>query len=151
MRTIYHFNFITMKELSTVAQASKLIRQDLKQHFPNIKFKVRSENYSMGDSITVEYCNGVPASEVENVINKYEYGHFDGMTDMYEYSNRQDFPQTKYLFVNREVSDENKEKVRQEIMKDYGIDDWNDQEIFNRFNTWPQNLLSRNMKDRSFV
>jgi hypothetical protein len=44
---------------------------------------------------------------VEPLINEYQYGHFDGMIDCYEYSNnRNDIPQVKFVFANREYSDE---------------------------------------------
>ena len=41
---------------------------------------------------------------------QFEYGHFDGMTDMYEYSNsRDDIPQVKFIFVENSYSDETKQ------------------------------------------
>ena len=37
----------------------------------------------------------------EKIVSKYQYGHFDGMNDIYEYSNsREDIPQAKYIHVN---------------------------------------------------
>ena len=94
------------RTLSTPAQAAKLIRKDLKEHFPNIKFTVTTDNYSMGDSITVEYTDGVAREKVESVINKYQKGNVNAMEDIYEYTNSQDFPQTKFLFIERSYSNE---------------------------------------------
>lgn len=101
---------------STVAQCAALVRKDLKALFPNIKFRVTSDNYSGGDSVNVSYTDALPAKQIEAAIKKYQYGRFDSMTDMYEMTNSLDgVPQTKYLFVRREMS----EAVKEQIMNDY--------------------------------
>ena len=88
-----------MKQLSEAAQAAKLIRKELKAAFPKTKFSVTSEYFSMGNAVNISWDNGPAKSEVHEISDKYEYGHFDGMTDMYECSNSQDgMPQAKYVF-----------------------------------------------------
>jgi len=97
----------TKRELTQAAQAAKLIRKELKQAFPHIKFSVRSSNYAGGDSIHIGWQNGVTEKEVEKIVNKYQYGHFDGSIDLYEYSNsRDDIPQTKYVSASRTITDD---------------------------------------------
>lgn len=50
----------------------------------------------------------------------FEYGSFDGMTDLYTADNRiADLPQTKYLFVNREMSQATKDALLAEIQNTY--------------------------------
>lgn len=99
------------RQLSSAALAAKAIRKELKEKFPGVKFSVRSSNFSMGNSVDIAYDTVLhgeqdgdgkaPASEVWKVANKYQYGHFDGMTDSYEYSNRHDdLPQAKYVHVS---------------------------------------------------
>jgi hypothetical protein len=67
-----------MKNYVSAKDISKLIREDLKQHFPSIKFSVRS-----GNSIRVSYnSDSVRQQEVRNVICKYEGSGFDGMQDL---------------------------------------------------------------------
>lgn len=88
------------RQLTKAAQVAKLIRTDLKKL--GIKAKATSSNYSMGDSVTVKIENASPSllQELKARYAKYQYGHFDGMTDSYEYSNsRKDIPQTKFLFI----------------------------------------------------
>lgn len=100
------------KQLSQQAQVAKLIRQDLKAR--GIPARVTSESYSMGNNVNVAVTDIDPKTfeELEKAYAKYQYGHFDGMTDMYEYSNsRDDIPQTKYLFVRNEISDEMKQRI----------------------------------------
>lgn len=92
---------------STQANAAKAIKEELTKAFPGIKFSVTSSGFSMGDDVRVEYSDGPAAKIVEAITDKYEYGHFDGMNDIYVDSNRrQDVPQTKYLFVSRHQSEE---------------------------------------------
>lgn len=91
-----------MRTLSCHAHAAKLNRQELKLSFPGIKFRVTTHAYSMGESVTVEWAKGPSRDEVDLIIDKYQYGHFDGMHDSYEYSNvRKDIPQVKFTFANR--------------------------------------------------
>lgn len=96
-----------MRELSQQAQAAKLIRKELKTAFPGVKFSVSSTSYSGGDSVRIEWVNGPTRSQVQDISDKYQYGHFDGMTDCYEYSNNiKDLPQSKFVFADREVTKE---------------------------------------------
>jgi len=65
------------------------IRTELKKAFPGIKFSVTSESFSMGCAIRVEWTNGPTAKEVESIVDKYEYGTFDSMTDCSGYKDEQ--------------------------------------------------------------
>ena len=68
-----------------------------------IKASVKSDNFSMGDSVRVKIANIIGPQmlgQLKSEFSKYEYGRFDGMQDLYEYTNvRDDIPQTKYLFI----------------------------------------------------
>jgi len=92
---------------SGAAACASAIREELKNIFPGIKFSVRCQNFSMGDSVDIDWNDGPTTHEVDNVTKKYQYGHFDGMTDMYENSNsRNDIPQAKYVMTQRSMSKE---------------------------------------------
>lgn len=107
-----------MKRTTTAATAAAAIRTELKNAFPGIKFSVRSEIYSGCNSVNVSYIDGIDEKRVENLLAKYQYGHFNGMEDIYENTNRRDdLPQVKYLFVRREMSD----AVRDAIMAEMSI------------------------------
>lgn len=87
--------------------AAKNIRRELKAAFPGIKFSVTSESYSMGDSIRVRWTDGPTGEAVESIVNKYQAGNFDGMTDSYTYSSSEfnkNHGEAKYVFANRDVS-----------------------------------------------
>lgn len=92
---------------TNAALTAQAIRQELKAKFPNTKFRVTSKKYSGGSSVDVDWVDGPSKTAVDAITEKYEYGHFDGMTDCYEYSNRRnDIPQVKFLFTRREYSEE---------------------------------------------
>lgn len=89
------------------ALASARIRKEIKAL--KVKAKVRSENYSGGSSINVRVADQSPevVAAIEAICAKYKRGHFDGMTDSYEYSNcNDDIPQVSYVFVNVDFSDD---------------------------------------------
>ena len=86
---------------SEVARCAAEIRKILKEK--NIKASVRSEQFSMGNSVDVEIKEIIDPEvykALQEELAKYKYGHFDGMYDIYENSNlREDIPQTKFLFI----------------------------------------------------
>jgi hypothetical protein len=109
------------KQLSTQAQAAKMIRASLKAN--GISAKVTSESASMMTAVRVEILGDVlPATKkaVEAYANQFQYGHFDGMQDLYEYSNRNaDLPQVKYVTVTATYSDEIKQEVLTYLCANY--------------------------------
>jgi len=101
---------------STQAKAAKAIRKELKERFPNTKFQVTSRSFSMGNSVDVEWTDGESRKNVESIINKYQYGHFNGMEDIYENSNsRDDIPQVKFVQTRRNMS----ENARIQLHKEF--------------------------------
>ena len=49
---------------------------------------------------------------IYSVISKYQYGHFNGMEDIYENSNCiNGLPQCKYIFARREISEQRKSEL----------------------------------------
>lgn len=112
----------TTREPTRAALCAKAVRAELKANFPTIKFKVTSSNFSMGNSVDVKWTNGPSSKQVDQVIKKYQYGHFDGMIDCYEHSNtRDDIPQAKFVSGSREFSEEVLNNCAEVIAKDYGV------------------------------
>jgi hypothetical protein len=94
--------------------AAKNIRTELKRAFPSVKFSVRTEQYSGGNSVNVSWTDGPTAQQVERITNKYAGGSFDGMTDCYDYKRSpwtEVYGDAKYLFCNRDYSDRMLESV----------------------------------------
>lgn len=89
------------------AECAEAIREELKKVFPGVKFSVRSKNFSMGDSVDIDWTDGPTTKMVDEITGKYSQGHFDGMTDMYNYyENRGNLPGAKYVMTSRHMSKE---------------------------------------------
>jgi len=98
------------KQISDHAHAAKLIRAYCKKL--GIKCTARSSIYSMGSSVHAEVFNQPPQTykKIKEYCDQFQQGHFDGMQDMYEYSNsRDDIPQVKYSFINNKFDDDFKQ------------------------------------------
>ena len=104
---------------STQAQAAAMIRKELKKH--GIKATVKSQSASMMTAVRITVYNQIPATaqKIEDYCNQFQYGSFNGMEDIYEYSNsRDDLPQVKYVTFINEISEEIKDKAW-EIVKEW--------------------------------
>lgn len=109
---------------STHAAAAAAIRTELKKH--GITARVRSRTASMMDAVDVTLTDCAPwtRKEVERFVGRFQYGHFDGMTDCYNYTNcREDLPQVKYAHVNAEYSPAVKQAAWLWLVNHYGIAD----------------------------
>lgn len=109
------------------ADVAKIVRQELKEVFPNQKFSVRIQRYSGGSSIDVSWTDGIPAKEVEGVIGKYEGATFDGMIDLQEMvdvdiNGVMVHFGSHYIQANRHYSDKATNKTIKRIAEDYGYD-----------------------------
>jgi hypothetical protein len=93
------------RTLSQSAQAAAQIKRILTKEYPKIKFSVSvvSGNYSMGSRVS--YIDGPPSKDIQDFVDQFQYGHFNGMEDIYEISNSKDMPQAKYCFAERTISD----------------------------------------------
>jgi hypothetical protein len=71
---------MTTKHISCVDTA-KIVRQILKESFPGVKFRVRSDSYAHGASIQVDWDGGPNWRQVESITDKLEGAYFDGLID----------------------------------------------------------------------
>lgn len=136
------------KQLTEAAQVAKLLRTELKEKFPGVKFSVTSENYSMGDNVQIRYTatrTTPKVKDVEKLTLKFNAGHFDSTTDCYEYTNRGTGPTSKYIFVDADTT-ELKKEVLSELLTEWGFsqeDFTNDALVKQRCGVWPDQLMWR--------
>ena len=75
---------------SKQAQAAAAIKKHLQSQ--GLKVKAKSDSFSMGDSVNIEVLTPdlLPnrRKEIVSYCDQYQYGHFNGMEDIYEYSNK---------------------------------------------------------------
>ncbi len=74
--------------LYTGAEVSRQIKRELKASFPGIKFSVRYSSYAGGDSVYAAWNFGPTKDEVGAIIDKFQYGSFNSMEDIYEYDRK---------------------------------------------------------------
>lgn len=113
-----------MSYKSDHARAAAMIRAELKKH--GIRATVRSRTASMVDAVdvTVQDCPPWVLKEVQAFVGKFQYGSFDGMTDCYNYDNRNDsIPQVKYAHVRAEYAPEIRQAAWEWLCNYYG---WTD-------------------------
>ena len=147
------------KAISSHAAAAKAIRAELKAKFPGVEFRVRASSYSMGDEVTTNWTNGPTERRVDEIVNRYEMGRFDGMADCYEYSNRRkDIPQVKFVFTRREYSEEiveteraafNAENWHKKDGEALTIDD--ERGVFDLFRCSPASLIRERLSKKDFT
>ena len=98
-----------------IGAVSKVVRQYIKAKYPNAEFQIKSESYSMGNSIKVWINPHSVSKEIYRGISldlsyHFESGSFNAMEDIYEYKHNTPIkPQyygntinfdTKYMMVN---------------------------------------------------
>lgn len=111
------------KQKSSHAACAAAIKEELSALYPHIKFSVKSSSFSMGDSVDVSYTDGPTTAEIDAIISKYQYGHFNSMDDMYENTNsRDDIPQSKYVSAHRHMSKEVEEAIKEDAEKIFNAD-----------------------------
>jgi hypothetical protein len=103
----------TNSKKSPHALAGANLRKELKHRYPNTKFKVTTDSYSGGSSLSVKYLDGAKLEDIDAIAKKYVYGHFNSMDDIYEYDkdNTDLYGEVKYAFVERSYSKESFEEA----------------------------------------
>jgi len=113
------------RQLTGAAQAAAAIREELKTKFKGVKFSVTSSNFANGNSVDIQWTDGPTEDEVSAITSKYQYGHFNGMEDIYEYSNsREDIPQAKFVSENRKQSEETRAAIDAAALELWPGEDW---------------------------
>lgn len=132
--------------------AAKMIRNELKENFSDTKFSVRSKSYSGGSSVTIYWTDGPKSAEADSIVSKYQYGHFNGMEDIYEYSNTdENLPQTKFVMTQRTMSDETRDDIINTIEKLYGVDLNDEQAVWKQFNGYSNEVIYREFNSNWFT
>jgi len=113
------------KAYDSLKKGSQNLKTELKRAFPETKFSVRSESCNNGGSINVHWIDGPRTKAVEEIANKYQEGHFNGMIDLYETDHGNVWPGlfggAKFVFCRRDYSKETYLQAVLAIEEDYGI------------------------------
>jgi len=112
---------------------AKNIRIELSRQWPGIKFSVKSDRFAGGNSISVSWHDGPTSKQVDEIIDKYQHGSFDGMTDSYNYDSStwcQAFGSAKYVSSQRTESKALMLAVAKNLGFPVSPEDYNDREGF---------------------
>lgn len=95
-----------MARCISATETAKLIRIDLKDVFPGVKFSVRCDNYS---NISITWCDGPGETEVQTITAIFSGSTFDAYTDSRTshssiYKGEEVYFLTHYVSTNRQVS-----------------------------------------------
>jgi len=71
-----------MPRYLSAAETAKIVRKILKAQFPGIKFSVRSDTYSMGNSVYITWTDGPTSKQVDEAVGVLSGSGFDGMIDL---------------------------------------------------------------------
>lgn len=110
---------------NSLITATKNMRIELKAAFPGVKFSIRSERYSGGNSIDVAWTDGPTSRQVDAIIRKYQGGSFDGMTDCYTHDRsvfNDLFGRAKYVFTRRSYTDSAVKAAIDRVAAQYGAE-----------------------------
>lgn len=84
-------------------EVSKMVRNDLKAAFPDVKFSVKSHRYAGGSSIDVSWIDGPTQKMVNEIVGHYHGADFDGMQDIKVYNGTE--YGNDFICIQREHSD----------------------------------------------
>lgn len=102
-------------------------------------------------AILFNYMNGVPTKEINAIVDKYQYGSFNGSIDLYEYDNcRDDIPQVKYVQVQRDIAPETRQQFKSDIAKKFGIKDENNEDEWRSvFGIWSDQVIWQEIQNKN--
>lgn len=112
--------------------AAKNIRIELARAFPGVKFSIKSRRFGMGDAIDVSWTDGPNSRRVDEIIDRYSAGSFDGMQDLYTYERSawtDAFGDAKYVHARRELSDAMIASCARLVMNRYGLEPMSPDEV----------------------
>lgn len=106
---------------------------------------IRYRSFAGGDAVDVEAIDLYKAERetLEKILDKYEYGHFDGMTDSYDYKPKEERGpvSAKYVHLRNDWSEEAKTCARNELEKKWDIVDNHSAQA--KMGTWYDTAIHR--------
>ena len=115
------YSYLTLHP-KTARERTDNVRKVLKKHFPGVKFSVRYDSFSGGDSCDVKYYDGPVYEEVAKYVRMFQDSHADFTGDYWDYNPsafNDLFGGFKYTHTERAWSDEVREKYLAEVAEDY--------------------------------
>lgn len=129
-KLIQQYSYLTRLSSANISDRNKVaannIRTELKRNFPTTKFRVYKQSY---DCYYIEWADGASYNAVTKIVTKYKDHETDISGDYRDYNPsifNGLFGGINYIFCNREVSEENKQKAAEEFRQThscYGVNE----------------------------
>lgn len=116
---------------ATTKTSTSLLKKYISEKY-GMKVSAKSDKYSGGSSLRVRYDLGLNPDIIDADLSRLEDGKFNGYTDSYEYKNSAErgikingveLENYKYIFVDREMSDEFRLRLAQAFFIAYQFTD----------------------------
>lgn len=78
-------------------KTTSIIKKHCLNKFNISKIEIKTDSFSGGSSMAVTYYSPEPIKQLEDFIKNFQYGHFNGMEDIYEYSNQNNIILEKHI------------------------------------------------------
>lgn len=107
------------------ARGSANLKTQLQMAFPSVVFSVKSDSYSMGNSISVKWTDGPSEKQVSEIADQYQYSTYNYHADIIESRKhgqgfRTWMGQAKYVSSQREISAAAKAAVEAAAVERFG-------------------------------
>ncbi|MBQ8048205.1 MAG: hypothetical protein IJ271_00970 [Bacteroidales bacterium] len=115
------YSYLTMNP-KTARERTDNVRKVLKKHFPGVKFSVRYDSFSGGDSCDVRYEDGPLYEDVAKYVRMFQDSHADFTGDYWDYDPSEFnklFGGFKFTHTERKWSNSVREKYLAEVADDY--------------------------------
>lgn len=101
---MYRVKVKQMTKYLSAVETAKVVRKILKAKFPGVKFSVRSETYSMGNSVDISWTDGPTSEEVDSTVGVLAGHGFDGMIDLSYSITQWMLPDGSFVLANSQGS-----------------------------------------------
>ena len=81
-----HNEYLSQFVVADRRKTTSIIKSHCKKTFNISKISVSTDVFSGGDSMDVEYTSPERIKELDSFIDSFQYGHFNGMEDIYEHN-----------------------------------------------------------------
>ena len=111
------------RQLTGAALTASKIKKRLTALYPKVKFSVRSDIFSGGDSVDIRWTDGPTSDAVHLITREYQHGSYDSMAEIYNYVDIDpslECEGAKYVQAHRTISKQYEAMLAAKVEEIYG-------------------------------
>ncbi len=141
----------TQKQIEELHLAATEIEAKLNAKFPKTPFGIKTHFFKEITSAYIVWIDGPKTFDVQQEILEYEFGKYNGLPEIaWEGEPRKDIHQVNFVHLNRVPSMDTKQKIKEKILKDYEMKEWDNGYILEKFRTSPYRLFKAVFENITF-